>query len=264
MGHGERPQARRRRRSAACRRPRSAARAATWSTRGSASLPRFDALGEVKGKIVIIDFASGLLVDEHPGIRGQARGAKAVVLTYNPALHVLLRHKHRRARHQRRLLRRRRLPVVYVCQNESNWLKDLIRDRVHRPATVVQRRDLQSRPTRGTCGYNVYGEVPGSRQRTARRSSTASHHDAYFPHGPRRHVSGREPHDGQGHEDERLQARAHDRPVIDLRGVRHQRLSTTDSAAWQGIKVTHPDWPGKVVGFVENELLGYKDGGASG
>ena len=51
---------------------------------GLGSAADFEALGDVTGKIVIVDFASDYCWINLPGLEAKVRGAKAVIMTYNP------------------------------------------------------------------------------------------------------------------------------------------------------------------------------------
>ena len=117
----------------------------------------------------------------------------------------------------------------------------------------------------GAFGYNVFGQVPGS-VKNGEKVVYGAHHDAYFRMGL---------DDTSGVVADLMMVKA--MKMSGFKPARTRSFFSTTSEEWgftelllrlaaaapgRRIKVTHPDWPGKVVGFVENELLGYKDGSA--
>ena len=73
---------------------------------GLGSAPDYEALGDVTGKIVIVDFASDYFWINLPGLEAKVARGEGRDHDLQPAVPLLLRHRTGRARHQRRLLRR--------------------------------------------------------------------------------------------------------------------------------------------------------------
>ena len=227
---------------------------------GLGSAPDYEELGDVTGKIVIVDFASDYFWINLPGLEAKVRGAKAVVMTYNPLFPYYYGIAPDALGTNDGSYDANACPMVYVCQNDGDWLKSLVEAGLT-TATVVNDVIYKSADD-GAYGYNVYGEVPGS-VKNGEKVVYGSHHDAYFRMGL---------DDTSGVVANLMMVKA-----MKMSGFKPARTvalfaSTSEEwayqncyydwlgGAWQGITKTHPDWPGKVVGFVENELLGYKDG----
>jgi hypothetical protein len=227
---------------------------------GLGSSQEFDAAGEVSGKIVLCDFASDYWWMNLPGLEAKLRGAKAVVMTYNPRYPYYYSIAPDALGTNDGCYDWDACPMVYVCQNDGDWLKWLLDDG-DATATVVNSLSMKF-ADQGGFGYNVYGEVAGS-AKSAEKVVYGSHHDAYFRMGL---------DDTSGVVANLMMVKA-----MKMAGYTPSRtiglLETTSeewgytnayydwlAGAYQAIKSTHPDWPGKVVCFVENELLGYKDG----
>ena len=98
---------------------------------GLGSAAEFDALGDVNGKIVIVDFASDYWWMNLPGFEAKLRGAKAVVLTYNPLFMYYYGIAPDALGTNDGSYDCDACPMVYVCQNDGDWLKSLIDDRAH-------------------------------------------------------------------------------------------------------------------------------------
>ena len=228
---------------------------------GLGSAAEFDAVGDVTGKIVVCDFASDYWWMNLPGLEAMVRGAKAVILTYDPQYDYYYGIAPDALGSNDGCYDWAACPMVYVSRDDGDWLKDLIAT-APTTATVVNDLSYMSADD-GGYGYNVYGEVPGS-AKSGEMVVYGSHHDAYFRMGL---------DDTSGVAANLMMVKAMKwcgfKPArtIVLFESTSEEWGYTDcyydwlAGAWQGIKLTHPDWPGKVAGFIENELLGYKDGG---
>ena len=227
---------------------------------GLGSAAEFEAAGDVTGKIVICDFASDYWWMNLPGLEAKLRGAKAVILTYDPQYMFYYGIAPDALGTNDGCYDWNACPMVYVSRNDGDWLKSLVAAGPT-AANVVNDVTYKSADN-GGFGYNVYGEVTGS-AKNGEMVVYGSHHDAYFRMGL---------DDTSGVVANLMMVKA-----MKLCGFKPSRTivlfeSTSEEwaytncyydwlgGAWQGIKLTHPDWPGKVAGFVENELLGYKDG----
>jgi Iap family predicted aminopeptidase len=227
---------------------------------GLGSAPELDALGDVSGEIVLVDFASDYWWLNLPGLEAKLRGAKAVIMTYNPHYPYYYGVAPDALGSNDGCYDWDASPMVYVSQNDGDWLKSQIAAG-DTSATVVNDVTMEFADNGGR-GYNVIGQLPGSDKDRAMVVYSA-HHDAYFRMGLDDTAS----------------------VVADLMVAKAMRMSgctpvrtqtfffTTSeewgftncyydwcAGAWQAIDRTHPDWPGNIAGWIEGELLGYKSG----
>jgi len=224
------------------------------------SAAEFDKLGDVHGKIVVVDFMSDWWWMNLPGSEAALRGAKGIVLTYSPddpayygvagALGSF------DATYDLSFV-----PMVYVSWADGDWLKaQLIAD----PSlTATMKSDVRiSMADNGGVGYNVVGELPGS-VKNGQRIVVASHHDAYFRAGL--------------DDTSAVAAQLTMAKAMKMSGYKPQRtvtfVSTTAEeygytnayyewviGSWYAITQAHPDWPGKVAGMLNLEGQGARGG----
>ena len=189
---------------------------------GGGTAAEFDEVGDVTGKIVIVDFLSDSWWSNMPSHEAAIRGAKAVILTSsradlnyyadpdtlgsNDGEHDLAWPS-----------------MVHVSRTNGDWLKQ---QAAAGAVTATVRLDASIRLAgQGGRGYNVVGELPGS-SRSGESIVLCGHRDAFF----RSAVDDTsavvaELAIAKAIEDVRLQAAAH--PCLhgdDRRGVRHRRL----------------------------------------
>ena len=226
---------------------------------GLGSVADLSAAG-VAGKVVLLDSAYDTWWWFNlPGLEAKLAGAKAVVMTFNPLYNDYYAIAPDALGTNDGCYDWDACPMVYVCQNDGDWLKSMLRNGEVK-ATVTN--DVTMRfADKGGYGLNVYGEVAGS-DRSGQVVMYGSHHDAYFRMGL---------DDTSGVVANLMMVKA-----MKMSGYKPSRsiaLLETTSEEWgytnsyydwlagsyQAAKM-HTEWPGKVVAFVENELLGYKDG----
>jgi hypothetical protein len=234
-----------------------------YAGRGTAA--EFDALGDVSGKIVLMDFT-----DDHstgsedcwsncPSHEATLRGATALIFTTSIDATSFFEDPKtlggNDGEHDPSWA-----PLVYIGRAKGDWLKARI---AAGPTTAtVKLNATLTLGTEGGTGYNVMGVIPG-RVRNGEKILFVAHHDAFF----------------QGAVDnttavvaQLVMARA-----IKMAGYTPRRtivfLSTTGEeggqvdtwydwcyGAWYSATQIHPNWPGKVAGVLNVEGAGSPDG----
>jgi len=230
---------------------------------GGGSAADFDAAGDVSGKIVLIDFESPMWWMSYPAMEAGLRGAKAIILTHSddPAMAGYYDLKNALGCFDAES-QLSAPPMVYISWNSGDALKAELKDATG-PVTVTVKNNVDLRLVDdGGVGYNVLGEIRGSRN-PGQMVLYGSHHDAWF-HGALDNVS--------AVVNELLAAKA-----MKMSGYRPQRtilfFSSTGEeygytqsyydwciGAWDAITQRHPGWAGRIAGYLNSELLGYKQG----
>ncbi len=142
---------------------------------GLGTKAEFDAAGDVKGKIVLVDFASSYWWLNWPFHEAQYRGAKAVVFTTSPvdlsyySLPETYGSNDSEASWS--------IPGIYVNRVTGDWLKEKLAKGSFK--VTVRNHVVLKRAEKGGVGYNVVGTWPGS-DRDAKKILFGAHHDAYF------------------------------------------------------------------------------------
>ena len=228
---------------------------------GGGSAAEFDAAGDVSGKIVLLDFESPMWWMSYPAMEAGLRGAAAIILTHSDdpdmagyydidtALGCFDAESQLSAP-----------PMVYISWKSGDALKAAMKDGPV-TATVKNNVDLQLADGGGV-GYNVLGQITGSRN-PRQMVLYGSHHDAWF-HGALDNVS--------AVVNELLTAKAmkmsgyHPQRTIVFFSSTGEEYGYTQSyydwciGAWHAITQRHPGWAGRIAGYLNSELLGYKDG----
>ncbi len=234
-----------------------------YAGRGTAA--EFDALGDVSGKIVLMDFT-----DDHspgsqdcwsncPSHEATIRGAKALIFTTSIDNTAFFEDPNtlgsNDGEHDPSWA-----PLVYIGRAKGDWLKAKI---AAGPTTAtVKLNATLTLGTEGGTGYNVIGVIPG-RVKNGEKILFVAHHDAFF----------------QGAVDnttadvaQLVIARA-----MKMAGYVPRRtivfLSTTGEeggqvdtwydwcyGAWYSATKVHASWPGKVAGVLNVEGAGSPDG----
>ena len=228
---------------------------------GGGSAAEFDAAGDVKGKIVLVDFESPMWWMSYPAMEAGLRGATAVILTHSddPAMGGYY--------DQQKALgsfdaesQLSAPPMVYISWKSGDALKAAL-DAGPVSATVKNNVVLRLADD-GGLGYNVLGEIRGSRN-PGQMVLYGSHHDAWF-HGGLDNAS--------AVVNSLLTARAmkmsgyHPRRTVVFFSSTAEEYGYTQSyydwciGAWHAITQRHPQWAGRISAYINSELLGYKAG----
>jgi len=217
---------------------------------------------DVSGRIALIDMKMSMWWLNIPCAEATARGAVGVILTYTPddpsyygtpnALGTFDGYYDLKW-----------VPAVYISWADGDWLKGQIEAAKPAPvAGTMVNNTYMKLATEGGTGYNVYGELPGS-VRNGQMVAINSHHDAYFRAGL---------DDTSAVAAETTIAKA-----MKISGYKPKRtivfFSTTGEeyaytnayyewciGAWWAATHSHTEWAGRVVGLVNLESQGERDG----
>ena len=189
----------------------------------SGSAGAFDAVGDVTGKIVVVDFESPMWWMSMPDMEAGLRGAAAVILTYNPDWPGYFGQQDALAAFDAET-DLSAPPMVWISWKHGDTLKEALgvgplqaTVKLNAPLTLIED---------GGRGYNVVGKIKGTTNKNE-YVVFGGHHDAWFEGGLDNASSVvNSLVDRQGHEDEPLPAQAHHGlPQHHRRGVRpHQQL----------------------------------------
>ena len=189
----------------------------------SGSAGAFDAVGDVTGKIVVVDFESAMWWMSLPDMEAGLRGAAAVILTYNPDWPGYYGQEDALAAFDAET-DLSAPPMVWIPWKSGDGLKEALEGRRRHRDRQAQRADEAHRRRRQGLqrGRHAQGHDQQGRVRGLRRPSRR-----LVPGRPRQRVFGRQqPRHRQGDEDEPLPAQAQRGvPQHHRRGVRrHQQL----------------------------------------
>ena len=220
----------------------------------------FDAAGDVRGKIVLVDLALDYFWLNMPGAEATARGATAVVATYGPHSFAWYSVAPDALGSNDGEYMDAYVPLVYVARSDGDWLKAQLAS--GQPVTATMHSNVKVTPyTKGGTGYNVLAEIPGS-VADGTKVLVASHQDAHFRAGV---------DDTGAVATEMLMAKAmamsgyKPKRTIVFLFTSAEEFGRSNSVydyligSWYAISHTHTDWPGKVVGMINLECLA-KDG----
>lgn len=229
---------------------------------GAGTAAEFDDVGDVTGKIVLLDIAFDEIAWLNlPAHEATVRGAAAVVYTFNPAVDTGYYAIAPDAFGSNDgLYGFDWIPCVYMPWRDGEWLKSEMARRTV-TATVVNKVKVKLQKD-GGFGYNVVGEIPG-RVKNGQKIVVMAHHDAHFRAGM---------DDTSGTAQAMTIAKA-----MRMSGYRPNRtvvfmLTTAEefgnvnaywdflTGSWWSINNTHKDWPGKVAGQINLESQGGRGG----
>lgn len=230
---------------------------------GTGTAAEFDGVGDVEGKIVLVDLAlNDIAWLNMPAHEATVRGATAVIFTFNPDADTDPYYSVAPDAFGSNdgLYGEDWSPCVYMPWRDGEWLKSEM-DRRTVTATVVSDVRVKLKKD-GGFGYNVLGEIPG-KVKNGQKTVVTAHHDAYFHAGI---------DDTSGTTAAMLMAKA-----MRLSGYKPNRtivfmLTTGEeygyanaywdflAGSWHGITVTHKDWPGKVAAQINLEGQGHING----
>jgi Iap family predicted aminopeptidase len=219
----------------------------------------FDAAGNVRGKIVLLDQMFSSWWQMWPWAEATGRGAAGIIYTFNPddpvywgepdALGVFSNEADSRF-----------IPLVNMARQDGEWLRAKLV--AGEPVTATMKCDVSMKSwERGGVGYNVVGEIPGTDDSRQMVLMTA-HHDTAGP----------------GALDDtgpcvNLLTMAN---AMQMSGYRPQRtvefLFTTGEeygwdnsyydwlvGAWWAAGHAHRDWAGRVAGQINLEIMAQSD-----
>jgi len=139
----------------------------------------FAALGDVTGKLVLVDMHMSSWWLNLPCAEASLRGAKGVILTFTPddptyyASYTALGSFDG-------YYDVSWVPAVYVSWKSGDWLKSEIAGGA--VTGTMTNKVTMTRAEKGGRGYNVVGELPGS-VKNGQMTLISAHHDAYFRAG---------------------------------------------------------------------------------
>ena len=225
----------------------------------SGSAGAFDAVGDVTGKIVLIDFESTMWWMSLPHMEAGLRGAAAVILTYNPDWPGFFGQEDALAAFDAET-DLSAPPMVWIPKGAGDVLKEALT--VGPVSATVKNNVNQRLIADGGMGYNVVGKIPGTTNKNE-YIVFGGHHDAWFEGGL---------DNASSVVDQLVIAKA-----MKMSGFKPKRtivfLNTTAEeygltnawydwciGAWHFITQRHPDWSGRIAGMLNAEILGYKHG----
>jgi Iap family predicted aminopeptidase len=226
---------------------------------GFGTAVEFDAAGDVRGKIVLVDFHGDAFWSNMPSHEATIRGARAVILTTSTADLSFFSDPDslgsNDGEHDLAWV-----PLVYVSRTNGDWLRgELARG----PVTATVKLDATiTRPFEGGVGYNVVGELPGS-VCNGEKILVTGHHDAFFRSALDSTTA--------------VVAELVTAKAMKLSGYVPRRTVVFTShtgeeggivdswydwtfGSWVQVTQTHPEWPGTVSGLLNMEMPGAPDG----
>ena len=225
----------------------------------SGSAGAFDAVGDVTGKIVVVDFESTMWWMSLPDMEAGLRGAAAVILTYNPDWPGYFGQPEALAAFDAET-DLSAPPMVWIPWRDGDVLKEALTVgpvtatvKLNAPLTLIED---------GGKGYNVVGTIKGSTNRSE-YVVFGGHHDAWFEGGL---------DNASSVVNSLVIAKAmkmsHYQPkrTMVFLSTTAEEYGLTNSwydwcvGAWHFITVKHPSWSGKIAGMLNTEIVGYKKG----
>jgi hypothetical protein len=225
----------------------------------SGSAGAFDAVGDVTGKIVVVDFESSMWWMSMPDMEAGLRGAAAVILTYNPdwpgyygqpeALAAFDAETDLSAP-----------PMVWIPWKDGDGLKEALQ--VGAVTATVKLNAPLTLIADGGKGYNVVGQIKGTTNKSE-YVVFGGHHDAWFQGGL---------DNASSVVNSLVIAKAmkmsHYTPkrTMVFLSTTAEEYGITNSwydwciGAWNFITVKHPAWSGRIAGMLNTEIVGYKKG----
>lgn len=218
----------------------------------------FDAAGDVRGKIVLLDLRLGSWWVSIPAMEAAARGAAGIVCTYTPEDPKYFSADPAALGSFDGQFDAGAPPWIYVSRTDGDWLKSALAAGPVGGTLVLE--EFVRRSEDGGEGLNVVGEIPGSRE-DGQIILLAAHQDAHFRAGA----------DDTGALVNLLAiARAMKtcgfRPgsTIVFLATSGEEFGCTDAyydwiiGAWWAATRAHPDWAGRVRALVNLETMALK------
>jgi len=215
----------------------------------------FDAAGDVSGRIVLVDLKLGSWWLTLPALEAAERGAVGVVATSTPDDPKYFSGDDNALGSFDGQYDSGAPPWIYISRRDGDWLKSKL---AAGPvaATLVLKEEVTLAGAGGT-GFNVVGEIPGSRG-DGQIVLFAAHQDAHFRAGA---------DDTAGLVNLLTIARAMKasgyRPASTMvfLATTGEEFGATDAyydwiiGAWWAATRAHPDWPGRVRAFINLETM---------
>ena len=215
----------------------------------------FDAAGDVRGKIVLVDVMFDWWYPYYPWSEATLRGAIGCITTWTPADPLFWGAPDALGSFAAEY-DRSKAPAVWVSPNSGALLRERL---AAGPVTATMKLDATLKTAeQGGTGYNVVGELPGSAH-DGQIVLFSAHHDCYW-HGGLDNTSG-------------LTQALTIAKAARMSGFKPQRtwvflIDTGEEygrveayydwlyGAWWAIAKAHPDWPGRVAGHINLESQG--------
>lgn len=218
----------------------------------------FDAVGDVSGKIVLIDLKMGSWWVSLPAMEAGHRRAAGVVCTFTPDDPKYFSADERALGSFDGQYGLDLPPWIYICRRDGDWLKSALASGPVTATLVLKENVTMAKD--GGAGHNVVGEIPGSRG-DGQIVLFAAHQDAHFRAGA---------------DDTaalvNLLTIAKAMKASDFRpgstmvflATTGEEFGYTDSyyewivGAWWAATRLHPDWAGRVRALVNLETMAVK------
>ncbi len=140
----------------------------------------FNAVGDVRGKLVLIDSRMGAGAWNMPAFEAGYRHAAGVVSTFTPEDPKYFSVDERALGSFDGMYDLSAPPWIYINRRDGDWLKSRIMDGPVMATMVLKQKITLARD--GGAAYNVVGELPGSRA-DGQMVLMAAHQDAHFRAG---------------------------------------------------------------------------------
>ena len=225
----------------------------------SGSAGAFDAVGDVTGKIVLVDFESSMWWMSLPDMEAGLRGAAAVILTYNPDWPGYYGQEDALAAFDAET-DLSAPPMVWIPWKSGDGLKEALE--VGAVTATVKLNAPLKLIADGGKGYNVVGTLKGSTNK-GEYVVFGGHHDAWFQGGL---------DNASSVVNSLVIAKAAKMSHFTPRrnwvflSTTAEEYGITNSwydwciGAWHFITQKHPEMAGKIAGMLNTEIVGYKNG----
>jgi len=225
----------------------------------SGSAGAFDAVGDVTGKIVVVDFESTMWWMSMPNMEAGLRGAAAVILTYNPDWPGYFGQQDALAAFDAET-DLSAPPMIWISWKHGDTLKEAL------GVGPLQATVKLNAPLRliedGGRGYNVVGKIKGTTNKNE-YVVFGGHHDAWFEGGLDNASSV-----VTSLSIAKAMKMSHYKPkrTMVFLSTTAEEYGLTNSwydwcvGAWHFITQKHPSWAGRIAGMLNTEIVGYKHG----
>jgi hypothetical protein len=222
----------------------------------------FDALQaagvSVKGKLVLIDADFNSWWCNDPAAEATARGASGIIFTYGPPTDGYYSYAPDALGSFDSQFDMTDASAVYIARQDGDWLKSQLDAKGVGPVTTMRLIEKVRLASDGGVGYNVFGDVPGSCKDGSFVLFDA-HHDAHF-HSACDDTGGVVTNLAIA----KAMVMSGYRPKYTMRFmfVTGEEFGYTNCyndwciGAWWAITHAHPDWVGRLRGFLNNDSTG--------
>ena len=218
----------------------------------------FDAVGDISGKIVLLDLKMGSWWVSLPAMEAGHRRAAGIVCTFTPEDPKYFSADERALGSFDGQYGLDLPPWIYVCRRDGDWLKSALASGPVTATLVLKERVTLAKD--GGTGHNVVGEIPGSRG-DGQIILFAAHQDAHFRAGA---------DDTAALVNMLAIAKAmkasafRPRSTMVFLATTGEEFGYTDSyyewivGAWSAATRSHPDWAGRARALVNLETMAIK------